>query len=197
MANNNIILASKSASRNAMMKNAGIKFKAVPADIDERAIEEKLDNDPHKITRELSRQKALAVAANHKEALVVGSDSVVALDNQILHKAVNKDEALDKLMTLSGKTHSLISGVAVARGKMVMWDSVQEAKLTMRKFDKDFANAYLDKIGDAAFSCVGAYQLEALGPWLFDKIEGDYFTILGMPLVKLLSYLQDYHELEL
>ena len=100
-------------------------------------------------------------------------------------------------MTLSGKTHSLISGVAAARGKMVMWDSVQEAKLTMRKFDKDFANAYLDKIGDAAFDCVGAYQLEALGPWLFEKIEGDYFTILGMPLVKLLSYLQDYHELEL
>ena len=192
-----IILASKSASRQQMLNNIGLKFKAIPADIDERSIEEKLESNPQKITKELARQKALAVAAQEKNALVIGSDSIVELDGKVLHKAANKEEALEKLLALSGKTHSLISSVAVVQGRMVLWDTVETAKLTMRKFDENFARTYLNQIGDAATNCVGAYQLEALGPWLFEKIEGDYFTILGMPLVKLLSYLQDYHELEL
>lgn len=197
MSNPNLILASKSAARRAMFDNVGLIYTAIPANIDERAVESRQDKSPQRLAKELARQKALNIASDHHNALVIGSDSVVALDDAIMHKANSRQEALDKLMSLSGQTHSLISAVAVAKGNVILWDAVDEARLTMRQFDKDFANTYLDKIGDAAFSCVGAYQLEALGPWLFEKIEGDYFTILGLPLVKLLSYLQEYHELEL
>lgn len=193
-----IILASKSKSRQAMLAHAGLSVRAVPADIDERAIESKLDHDPQNLARELARQKALAVASEHTDALVIGSDSLVELDGEVLHKAANREEALTKLMKLSGKTHHLISSVAVVKGRIVLWDHTQSAALTMRSFDEDFARRYLDVIGEeAATSCVGSYQLEAHGPWLFEKIEGDYFTILGMPLIALLGYLQDYHEVSL
>lgn len=192
-----LILASKSASRQAMMKNAGLKFTAIPADIDERALDEKFAGEPQKLTKELARQKALSVARNNPDALVVGSDSVVALGEEIFNKAGNKQEALEKLMALSGKTHQLISAVAVASSGVILWDRVQIAELTMRKFDENFARLYIEKLGQAALDCVGAYQLEALGPWLFEKIEGDYFTILGMPLLPLLNYLQDYHDMTL
>lgn len=192
-----LILASQSASRQAMLKNAGLKFEAIPANLDERAIEEKFSGDPQRVTRELARQKAIAIADQNIDALVIGSDSTVDFRGQCLSKANSKQEALEKLMMLSGRTHHLISSVSVAKGRTIMWDATEVATLTMRKFDEAFAKAYLEKIGDAATTCVGAYQLEALGPWLFEKIEGDYFTILGLPLVKLLSYLQDYHGIKL
>lgn len=192
-----LILASQSASRQEMLKNAGLKFEVIPANLDERAIEEKFSGDPQRVTRELARQKAIAIADQNIDALVIGSDSTVDFRGQCLSKANNKQEALEKLMMLSGRTHHLISSVSVAKGRTIMWDATEVATLTMRKFDESFARDYLEKIGDAATSCVGAYQLEALGPWLFEKIEGDYFTILGLPLVKLLSYLQDYHGLKL
>lgn len=192
-----LILASQSASRQEMLKNAGLKFEVIPANLDERAIEEKFSGDPQRVTRELARQKAIAIADQNIDALVIGSDSTVDFRGQCLSKANNKQEALEKLMMLSGRTHHLISSVSVAKGRTIMWDATEVATLTMRKFDEAFARDYLEKIGDAATSCVGAYQLEALGPWLFEKIEGDYFTILGLPLVKLLSYLQDYHGLKL
>lgn len=192
-----LILASKSASRQEILGNAGLKFETIPADLDERAIEEKFEGDPQKLTRELARQKAMFIAKENVDALVIGSDSTVDFRGQNLSKARDRKEALEKLMMLSGRKHHLISSVSIAKGRMIMWDATEVATLTMRKFDQAFAENYLDKIGDAAFDCVGAYQLEALGPWLFEKIEGDYFTILGLPLVKLLSYLQDYHGLKL
>lgn len=192
-----LILASQSASRQEMLKNAGLTFESIPANLDERAIEAKFMGDPQRLTRELARQKAIAIADKNIDALVIGSDSTVEFRGQSLSKAENRQEALEKLMMLSGRTHHLISSVSVAKGRTIMWDATEVATLTMRKFDQSFAETYLDKIGSAAMSCVGAYQLEALGPWLFEKIEGDYFTILGLPLVKLLSYLQDYHGLKL
>jgi len=193
-----LILASKSQSRQMMLRNAGLSVRAVPADIDERAIEAKLDKAPAELARELARQKALAVAMHHPDALVIGSDSLVELNGEVLHKADNSSQAHDKLMKLSGKTHHLISSVAVVKGRTILWDHTDSAALTMRPFSADFATRYLKTIGeDAATSCVGSYQLEAHGPWLFNKIEGDYFTILGMPLIPLLTYLQDYHEVSL
>lgn len=195
--NGQIILASKSASRKQMLTNAGLKFDIMPADIDERGIEESLAGRTKDITRELARQKAIAVGDKNPDALVIGSDSLVDFEGKALSKAGNKNEALEKLMALSGKSHHLISSVAVAKGRLILWDTTQVATLTMRTFDESFARDYLEKIGEAATSCVGAYQIEALGPWLFEKIEGDYFTILGMPLIRLLSYLQDYHGLKL
>ncbi|MFP4313077.1 MAG: Maf family protein [Alphaproteobacteria bacterium] len=192
-----LILASKSASRRQMLENAGLNFTCVPAEIDERAVEKKLQASPKKLTAELARLKALAVADKHKDALVIGSDSTVEFDGQSLSKAQNKEEAVQKLMRLSGKTHYLVSSVAVAKGRLILWETTQSARLKMRSFDEAFARRYIEKIGDAAMDCVGAYQLEALGPWLFEEIEGDYFTILGMPLINLIGYLQDYHGLDL
>lgn len=192
-----LILASKSASRRAMLDGVGLKYRAIPADLDERAIGDKFASDPKKMAIELARQKALAVAKDHPDALVIGSDSLVAMDGKIFNKAGSPQEAVQKLLSLSGKTHYLISAVAVATGGVILWDSCDNAAMTMRNFDQTFARNYVAKIGDAAMDCVGAYQLEALGPWLFENIEGDYFTILGMPLVQLLGYLQDYHEVTL
>lgn len=193
-----LILASKSQSRQMMLRNAGLDVRAVPANIDERGIEASLNKSPADLARELARQKALAVAAEYPDALVIGSDSLVELDGEVLHKADNNEQALIKLLKMSGKTHHLISSVAVVKGRLVLWDHTESAALRMRNFDGQFVKRYLDTIGEqAATSCVGSYQLEAHGPWLFEKIEGDYFTILGMPLIPLLGYLQDYHEVSL
>ena len=192
-----LILASKSASRRAMLDSVALQYRAIPADLDERAIGDQYANNPKKMATELARQKALAVAAQNPDALVIGSDSLVALDGKIFNKADTPQEAVQKILTLSGKTHHLISAVAVVKGGVILWDSCDHAAMTMRNFDEDFARDYVAKIGNAATDCVGAYQLEALGPWLFEKIEGDYFTILGMPLVQLLGYLQDYQGVKL
>ncbi|MAE51557.1 MAG: septum formation protein Maf [Micavibrio sp.] len=192
-----LILASKSASRRAMLDGVALDYQAMPADLDERAIAQKYTGNPRKMAIELARQKALAVAGNNPDALVIGSDSLVELDGKVYNKADTPEEAVNKILSLSGKTHHLISAVAVARGGIILWDYCDSAAMTMRTFDRDFAQNYIQKIGAAAMDCVGAYQLEALGPWLFEKIEGDYFTILGMPLVQLLGYLQDYHGVKL
>lgn len=196
--NPHIILASKSAARKMMLENAGLRFEAIAADIDERGIEANFNHSPANLARELARQKALRLAESYPDALVIGSDSLVECEGEVLHKAENTDAALRKLMALSGKTHHLISAVSVAKGRMILWDHVQQASLTMRKFDENFTRHYLETIGkDAALNSVGSYQLEAQGAWLFEKIEGDYFTILGMPLIPLLAYLQDYHGVKL
>lgn len=192
-----LILASKSASRRAMLDGVDLQYRAIPADIDERAIGDKFAESPKKMATELARKKALFVAKNNPDALVIGSDSLVALEGKVFNKADSPQEAVEKILTLSGKTHHLISAVAVATGGVILWDACDSAAMTMRKFDEHFARDYVAKIGNAATDCVGAYQLEALGPWLFEKIDGDYFTILGMPLVQLLGYLQDYHGVKL
>lgn len=192
-----LILASKSASRRAMLNAVGLRYEAIPADLDERGIAAQYEGSPKKIAIELARQKALAVAKLNPDAIVIGSDSLVELDGQIFNKADNAEDAKRKIMQLSGKTHHLISAVAVVSGGLVLWDYCDQAALTMRSFDEAFAARYIAKIGSAALDCVGAYQLEALGPWLFEKIEGNHFTILGMPLIPLLGYLQDYQGAKL
>ena len=191
-----IILASKSAGRREMLEGAGLIFQCVPATIDERSIEEKLQqieslND--NIALELAKEKALAISVQHNESIVIGSDQILECGGVALHKAANQEEAKEKLQHLSGKTHRLISSVCLARGGKILWSAVQSAELTMHDLDDDTLDDYLAKAGGALTSCVGAYALEGHGSWLFSKIEGDYFTILGMPLLPLLTELRTNH----
>lgn len=185
-----IILASKSVARQNMLRASGIDFKSIPADINEAAYKNS-GGAPEAITKELATQKALHVAAQNPEALVVGSDQILECEGALLSKAQNQNEASDKLKTLRGKTHHLISAVCVARDDKILWQTMQKAALTMHNFDNEFLENYLDKAGEALTRSVGAYELESIGVNLFETIEGDYFTILGMPLLPLLTYLRD------
>lgn len=189
-----LILASGSAARQAMMRQAGLSFDVIPARIDEYAImEAHAALDPAEKSLLLAREKALAVSRENPDALVTGSDQVLCLGNRIINKAKSRDEALEKLRTLRGKTHRLISGVAMAQNGKVLWDHAEHANLTMRDFDEAFLKAYADMAGHALTDCVGAYQIEGAGVWLFTRIEGDFFTIMGLPLPALLSYLYEQH----
>lgn len=189
-----MILASGSAARQAMMRQAGLSFKVIPAKIDEYSImDQNAALGPAEKSLLLAREKALAVSRENADALVIGSDQILCLGDLIIHKAKSRDDALAKLRTLRGTTHRLISGVAVARGGHVLWEHAEHADLTMRDFGEDFLAAYADQAGDALTDCVGAYQIEGPGVWLFTRIEGDFFTIMGMPLPSLLGYLYEQH----
>jgi len=191
-----IILASKSFGRRKMLQDIGLTFESIPAQIDERAIEDKLEtiNAGHEdIALELAKEKALSVSAQHPGALVIGSDQLLECEGEVLHKAATQQEALDKLRFLSGKTHKLIASACLARGNEILWSDTDSASLTMHDLDEAFLEAYIEKAGAALLNCVGAYALEAEGAWLFSRIEGDYFTILGMPLLPLLNELRTQH----
>ncbi len=197
-----IVLASQSRARQAMLKSAGVNFRVIKPILDEMAMvhemmkhftgPEKLT--PEKIAMELAKKKALVVARKNPDALVIGSDQVLVVDNRMVSKARNKTEAMAKLKMLRGKTHKLISAVAVAKGETIFWSHEEEAILTMHDFDDAFLERYIAVAGDALTQAVGAYEIEGRGSWLFSKIEGDHNTILGMPLLPLLAYLREYHE---
>lgn len=191
-----IILASKSKARATMLKNAGIEFEIRPADIDETK-EQQSGASPMDIAQNLAAQKALAVAKNADDALVIGADQILVCEGGLLTKAASKDEAREKLKTLRGKTHQLISAVSVAKGDKILWGTAQAAFLTMHDFDDDFLQEYLEEAGEALTRSVGAYELESSGVHLFENIEGDYFTILGMPLLHVLTYLRNEHGIGL
>ncbi len=188
------ILASGSAARQSMLKDAGLSFDVHPADIDERQISDNLLSTNARasdIALKLAEEKAIAVSKQKPDQIVIGSDQVLELDGTILNKAASKDDALNKLKTMRGKTHCLISAVAVVKGGTVLWSTTDQVSLYMRDLSDDDLVRYADRAGDALTSCVGAYQIEGLGAWLFSKVEGDYFTIMGMPLLPLLGYLYD------
>lgn len=196
-----IILASQSRARSEMLRGAGVNFRIIKPVLDEVALvhemmkhftgPEKLT--PEKIATELAKKKALTVARKNPDALVVGSDQVLVLDDRMMSKARNRAEAVAKLKTLRGKTHRLISAVAVAKAETIFWSHEEEAQLTMHDFDDAFLDRYVAGAGDALTRAVGAYEIEGRGAWLFSKVEGNYNTILGMPLLPLLSYLREYH----
>jgi len=193
-----IILASGSAARQKMLRDAQVDFTAQPADIDEAALQNSMkDHAPQDIALALAQAKAQHIAQQSKEALVIGSDQILEMDGVLFSKAATSDDARDKLHRLRGKTHRLISAVAVARGGQILWSHSAQAHLTMHNFDDAFLQEYLKKAGNVLTSCVGAYALEELGPWLFEKIDGDYHTILGMPLAPLLHYLKTNHQVNL
>jgi len=189
-----LILASKSASRQQMMRGAGLIFEAVAAEIDERAIEAKLSTlyaKPPEIAVELAKAKALQVSALHPDAYVIGSDQVLSLGSRLFHKPLGMGEAADHIRAMSGKTHHLNCGVAIAFRGNVIWSDVSIAAMTMRVISPAFLQAYLDMAGEGILQSVGAYQFEGPGVQLFDKIDGDFFTILGLPMLKLLAGLRD------
>ncbi|UXT42139.1 Maf-like protein [Agrobacterium tumefaciens] len=189
-----LILASSSASRQMLMRNAGLTFSAIPADIDERALDEQLERDgasPEEVALELAKAKALAVSALYPEALVLGCDQTMALGARVYHKPKTMAEAEAHLLSLSGKVHRLNSAAVLVRHGEVVWQIVSSAELTVRTLSAEFVSRHLQRVGEKALSSVGAYQLEGEGIQLFTSIEGDYFTILGLPLLPLLSKLRD------
>jgi septum formation protein len=191
-----LILASQSAARKALLAGAGLRFETSPAQIDERALEaEKLGKggSASDVASALAEAKALSVAANHAGALVIGADQVLALPGSladILHKPRDMAEAAVQLDRLRGRTHQLHSGVALARDGKVLWSSVETASLTLRPFTDAERDRVLAQEGEAVLGSVGSYRLEGPSIKMFERIEGDYFTILGLPLLPLLAALR-------
>jgi septum formation protein len=185
-----LVLASKSPSRRALLEAAGIPLTLDPADIDERGIEQSqaAGAGAKEVAVLLAREKALATAARHKNAAVLGADQTLCLGAQRFSKPASRDAARGQLAALSGKTHELHSAAAVAREGKIVFEAVSTARLTMRSLSPEFIDAYLEAAGERVTKSVGCYQLEGLGIHLFEKIEGDHFTILGMPLLPLLAY---------
>jgi septum formation protein len=186
-----LILASQSPARKMLLANAGISFKAVPADIDERSVQKNSGlSAPGEIAGLLAREKACFVSSKNPGRYVVGADQTLALGSRLFSKLAGRAPAADQLRLLAGGTHELHSAVAVARDGKIVFSDVSVARMTMRRLDESAIEAYLDKAGQAVTTSVGAYQLEGLGVHLFERIEGDHFTILGLPLLSLLAFLR-------
>lgn len=189
----NIILASKSPFRATLLKNAGIGFTAKSADIDERAVETPLYNSgatPEDVALVLAEAKAIEVSERNPSALVIGSDQTLSLGDEILHKPDSMEAARRQLLKLSGRTHHLNSAVALARDGQTLWRHVSVARMTLRDLDPGFIGRHLSRVGTVALQSVGAYQYEGEGVQLFEKVDGDYFTIVGLPLLPLLAELR-------
>ncbi len=186
-----LILASQSAARRMLLSGAGITFDAAPADIDERAIQQKSGlTVPGEVAALLAEQKAAFVSLRHPGRYVVGADQTLSVGDRLFNKPAGRDQAAQQLRDLSGKTHELHSAIAVACDGATIFSHVSVAHMTMRQLDDAAIDAYLDAAGDKVTTSVGAYQLEGLGVHLFELIEGDHFTILGLPLLPLLKFLR-------
>lgn len=183
-----LVLASKSLARRQMLVAAGVPVEALPSDLDERAFEETLgDASPHEIALRLAREKARTVAARMPGRLVIGADQTLALGRRRFSKPADADEARVQLRALRGQTHMLHSAVALVRDDELMFEHEDAARLTMRDISDAFLEIYLETAGNTVTESVGGYQLERTGIHLFERVEGDHFTILGMPLLPLLA----------
>ena len=186
-----LILASQSRARQTLLANAGIDFEAVAADIDERAVQQASRLiAPGEIAAHLAARKALAVSERRPGQFVVGADQTLALGDRLFSKPAGRPQAAEQLRALAGRTHELHSAVAVVRDGKILFADATMARMTMRQLGEAEIAAYLDEAGEAVTSSVGAYQLEGLGVHLFERIEGDHFTILGLPLLQLLAFLR-------
>ena len=186
-----LVLASRSTARRALLEGAGISIDLCPADIDERGLEaDAPDQGPGAVAALLAREKAAAVARRTADRLVLGADQTLSLGKERFTKPADLAAARAQLRTLCGCTHELHSAIAFAENDKVLFEYVGVARLTMRKFSNRFLDAYLDAVGAAATASVGAYQIEGPGIQLFERIDGDYFTVLGLPLVPVLDFLR-------
>lgn len=188
-----LILASASPYRKALLDNAGIAVEVVRPDLDERAVEAAIAGSgvtPEELAAILAEAKATAVAEAEPEALVIGCDQTLSLGDEVLHKPRDMEEARRRLLALSGQTHQLNSAVVLMRNGEVLLRHVEVARLTMRNLDPAFVGRHLARVGTKALSSVGAYQIESEGIQLFERIEGDHFTIVGLPLLPLLAALR-------
>ncbi|QIG96213.1 MULTISPECIES: Maf family protein [unclassified Bradyrhizobium] len=186
-----LILASQSRARKMLLENAGLDFEALPADIDERAVQKDSGlSAPGEIASLLAREKALFISRQKPGQYVVGADQTLALGQRMFSKPAGRAQAAEQLGLLAGQTHELHSAVAVARDGRALFDDVSVARMTMRRLAAGEIEAYLDEAGASVTTSVGAYQLERLGVHLFERIDGDHFTILGLPLLSLLAFLR-------
>ena len=186
-----LILASQSRARQMLLQNAGFDFEPVPADIDERKVQKDSGlSAPDEIASLLAREKARFVSSQKPGRYVIGADQTLALGERLFSKPGGRDQAADQLRALAGNSHELHSAVAVARDGKILFADISVARMTMRRLAAAEIDAYLDQAGAAVTTSVGAYQLEGLGVHLFERIEGDHFTILGLPLLPLLAFLR-------
>lgn len=188
-----IILASGSQHRRKLLRDAGLDFSTEKPQIDERAVEAALVGsgaNPEDVAAILAEAKATAVSERYEDALVIGSDQTLSLGDERFHKPVDMEAARRQLLRLSGKTHQLSSAVVLVRAGRAVWRHVAVAHVTMRRLEPAYVGRYLSKVGEAALSSVGCYQIEGEGIQLFDKIDGDFFTIVGLPLLPLLAALR-------
>lgn len=189
-----LILASQSPFRRMLMENAGLAFTAEAARIDERAVETALaaqNPSPQDVAETLAIEKARDVSSRHPGALVIGSDQTLSLEGRVFHKPADMAEAKSHLASMSGRSHSLNCGIALVCDGETLWSHVSIAHLTMRSLSDAFIDRHLARVGDRILASVGAYQLEGEGVQLFERIDGDYFTILGLPLLPLLAKLRE------
>lgn len=190
-----LVLASASAARRDMLERAGVVFEVLPAQIDERAVQDVLTSEdsevePADIAEILAEAKARDVSEKCPGALVIGADQVLEFEDEILNKPGDLAQAKAALKLLRGATHHLHSGVALARDGEIVWSMAETASLTMRRFSDKFLANYVAEEGEGLCESVGAYKLEGRGLQLFERVEGDFFTILGMPLLPLLAELR-------
>ena len=192
-ANIQLILASKSPYRAQLLKNVGLTVESHPSNVDERAVEAPLleaDLEAADVAEILAQTKATNVSERFPDAYVIGCDQTLSLEGELLHKPADMEEARRRLLQMSGKTHKLNSAVVLVRNGEVLWSHVEIARMKMRELDPGFIGRHLAKVGEIALTSVGAYQIEAEGLQLFEDINGDYFTIMGLPLLPLLSELR-------
>jgi septum formation protein len=190
-----LILASASPSRRQLLSNSGLRFAVEPSGVDEEEVTLSLKGErasAQDIATTLAEMKAVRVSSRHPQALVIGADSTLACEGQLFDKPATLADARRQILALAGRTHELCSSVVVARNGARLWHHAERGLLTMRAMSEPFVDAYLARAGQAVCASVGAYQLEGLGAHLFSRIEGDYFTVLGLPLLPLLSFLSEH-----
>jgi septum formation protein len=190
-----LVLASGSRFRRRMLEAAGVPISVSPSDVDEHALREGIlkENkwvDPASIALRLAAAKALSVAAIKREAIVIGCDQILSLGDRIFSKPASLDEARNHLATLQGKTHRLHTAVALAQGERVTWQHMATALMSMRHLSRDDIERYIATAGPTICETVGAYEFEGLGVQLFESVDGDQFTIVGLPLLPLIKQLR-------
>ena len=186
-----VILASGSSTRQHMLHHAGVAYEIIVPAVDEGALKRGFSGPPAALALHLALRKAQAAAAAMPAALVIGADQLLVCEGRIFDKPVDLAEAAAHLRQLSGRGHQLVTAVCVVQGEVVLWTHVETARLTVRTLSEAFIARYLAAEGSKILGCVGAYRLEGWGAQLFERIEGDYFTILGLPLLALLGFLRE------